>query len=933
MRFCNWLLTAAAVSCVSAPVLAGDVVVYAAPAEWVAPKTLGASKSAGPAFALYDVQVHMEGGVVSTYQDSAIRMSTPVMLTQAGTITAEWMPDKGDLIIHRIELLRDGEVIDLLAQGAKFEVLRREQNLERRAVDGRRTATLAVPGMRVGDVLRVAYTITLADQALGAEMQSITGLPVKPFQIDNGEVTVSWPKSEPVQWAAFQGPDGLKAVEKGETTSVAIPLPLPKRPEVAASAPARYDFPSILQATTFADWPEVSRTMAAVFEPKTGFAKDGPLAEQVAEIARQTSDPLDRAALATRFVQDKISYLANGMDGGNYIPQSPDETWEQRYGDCKAKTVLLVSMLRALGVNAEPFAVRSAAGDALPELLPMPGGFDHVIVHAVIDGVDYWLDGTSIGTRRDNIDVVPPFFNGLALRKDGAELVPLTPRLPKSPLHKIVLTYDSSAGVRVPAMYDVDFAFSGPMAASLRTASEQLEGDALRSAVLSMIAPTIGGSQATSATIEYDDVSGFAHVKAKGILTPPWKRKDEIMQLVPPGAPVSNVSFDADRARQAWRGVPLLLNGPNYSDYTFSVILPHQGSGFSLHGDKAIKTTIAGIEIASDASLSGNRMAVRQTVRSAADELAAPAIPDAVRAYAAVSNNLPRIEADSDTLMEWDYVGPKRKLLVPLDKAYAELIAQASEPEDQAASYVNRANFRSGIGELAGAESDLDQAIAKGATADMYYDRARVRQAQGNLSGALADYRQVESLDGKGASLPAQAELLGRMGRYDESLAAAREYADYAETPSDAQQTEGAALMWAGQKEEGLSMVRKAADRRPGDAHLLNAICWQGGIWNVVDASIMDACNGAVEKSNWSAPFLDSRAVAYYRLGKFEDALRDQNAALAASPDLMPTRFMRGVVRIKLGDKKGGNQDIANALQLNPDLKAQYAAYGIEPAR
>ncbi|HEY8603384.1 DUF3857 domain-containing protein [Tsuneonella suprasediminis] len=933
MKVHNWFLATTAIVCISTSALAGDTVTYAPPADWVAPKPIDAARSAGPAFALYDVQVHLEGGVVSTYQDSAIRMSNPAMLTQAGTITAEWMPDKGDLTIHRIELLRDGEVIDLLAQGAKFEVLRREQNLEQRTVDGRRTATLAVPGARVGDIMRIAYTITSKDQALGAEMQSVTGLPLKPFPIDNGEVTVSWPKSETIRWAAFQGPNDLEAVANGEMTSVTIPLPLPKRPEVASLAPLRYTFPSILQATTFADWSAVSRTMAAVFEPETKFEADGALAEQVSEIARQTRNPLDRAALATRFVQDKISYLANGMDGGNYIPQSPDETWQQRYGDCKAKTVLLVSMLRALGIDAEPLAVRSSAGDALPELLPMPGGFDHVIAHAVIDGVDYWLDGTSIGTRRENIDVVPPFFYGLPLREGGAELVPLAPRLPASPLQKAVITYDSSAGVHVPAIYDVDLAFSGPMAATMRTASEQLEGDALRSAVLAMMARTIGDSQAISTTIEYDDASGLAHVRAKGILTTPWRRKDEIMQLVPPGAPASEVSFDADRARQAWSNVPLLLNGPNYRDYTFTVILPDGGRGFSLHGAKSIKTKIAGIEIASNASLSNDRVSVMQGVRSAADELAAPDIPEAARAYAAVSNSLPRIEAETDTLRRWDYVGANRKLLVPLEKAYAELIEQATEPEDQAANYVNRANFRSGIGDLAAAEADLDQAIIKGATVEMYYDRAQVRQAQGNLSGALADYRQVESLGGKGASLPAQAELLGRMGRYDESLAAAREYADYAETPSDAQQTEGAALMWAGQKEEGLSMVRKAADRRPGDAHLLNAICWQGGIWNVVDASIMDACNGAVEKSNWSAPFLDSRAVAYYRLGKFEDALRDQNAALAASPDLMPTRFMRGVVRIKLGDKQGGNQDIANALQLNPDLKAQYAAYGIEPAK
>lgn len=917
----------------ASPALAEDAVIYAGPAGWVAPKSINNIKASGPMVALYDVQIHMEDGVVSTYRDTAVRMSSPAILTEQGTISAEWMPDKGDLIIHRAELLRDGKVIDLIAEGAQFEVLRREQNLENRMVDGSRTATLVAPGVRVGDIMRVAYTVTSKDQALGAEMESTINLPAKPSPIDNGTVTVSWPRSENIRWASFHGPDDIRAVEDGDIAKVSIALPLPKQAEMPDFSPARYTFPPIVQATTFADWPKVSQAMDAVFAPKIGFDKDGPLARQVAEIARQTSDPLARMALATQLVQDKISYLSNGMNGGNYIPQSPDETWQLRYGDCKAKSVLLVSILRELGIAAEPFVVRSSAGDVLPELLSMPGAFDHIIAHAVVNDVDYWLDGTSIGTRRENIDVVPPFFYGLPLRSDGAELVSLASRLPDSPNIKMAVTYDSSAGVYVPALFDVELAVNGSTALNLRSASEHMDEDALRSSVMSMMSPIVGDHQVISTTIDYDDVTGFTHVKSRGIASTPWKRINENVEFTPVSTPISEFSFNVDRTRKAWKEIPFLIGSSDYRDYTVSLILPDQGNGFTLHGAEEIQATIAGVEFASDASLSKNRVSLRQTARFGVSEVAAQVIPGALRAHAALSSSLPRIEANPDALMPWDYVGEKRKLLAPLEKAYAELIAQSSEPEHQAAAYAKRAEFRSSVGELASAEADLDQAIAKGAIVDMYFDRAVLRKKRGDLSGVLADLRQFESLEGNGISLRWQVPVLGRMGKFDESLAAAREFADYAKTPSEAQALEGEALVWAGRKEEGFSLLRSAVESTPGNAELLFELCWQAGAWNVVDDSIIDACNKAIEKSNSSADTLNSRATAYYRLQRYADALRDQNAALAANPNLTPARFMRGVVRIKLGDKKAGDQDIANALRLDPDLKAQYAVYGIEPGK
>lgn len=110
---------------------------------------------------------------------------------------------------------------------------------------------------------------------------------------------------------------------------------------------------------------------------------------------------------------------------------------------------------------------------------------------------------------------------------------------------------------------------------------------------------------------------------------------------------------------------------------------------------------------------------------------------------------------------------------------------------------------------------------------------------------------------------------------------------------------------------------------------LLNAKCWYLGIWNMVSDRLADVCTTAVEKAASPPPVLDSRAMAYYRLGRLQDALKDLETALAVNPELTPSLFMRGVVRRALGDN-AGERDIAAALARQPSLERTYGRYGIK---
>ena len=68
---------------------------------------------------------------------------------------------------------------------------------------------------------------------------------------------------------------------------------------------------------------------------------------------RNHASETERARAALRLVQDQVRYVFVGLDGGNYTPASVADTWQRRYGDCKAKTVMLMALLREMGISAE----------------------------------------------------------------------------------------------------------------------------------------------------------------------------------------------------------------------------------------------------------------------------------------------------------------------------------------------------------------------------------------------------------------------------------------------------------------------------------------------------------------------------------------------------------------------------------------------------
>ncbi|HXH15921.1 MAG TPA: DUF3857 domain-containing protein [Sphingomonas sp.] len=925
----------ATLSCVaSAPLYASDVPLYQAAPAWIVPAAAPTTATTGvdsPAILIYDTQQRIENGRLWAYMDVASRIASPEMLAQATSLTLPWAPDKGDLIIHELSILRAGQRIDVLAKGQKFTVLRREQALEQRELTGILTATLAVEGLQVGDILRLRASTTAKDDALGGRVQNIVPVLALPVRVGFARARISWPTGTPPRWKMQASGMTVSPVRDSDYTSLDLTLPAPKQVEMPADAPSRFLHAPMLEFATFVDWADVSKTFAPLYGPDAnGIALGSPLAGEVAAIMKAEPSKIGRAQRALELVQEKIRYLAVGMDGGNYVPQKPARTWEVRYGDCKAKTVLLLSLLRAMGIDAEPVLAAVGSGDFVPERLPSAAAFNHVFVKAVIDTETLWLDGTGSGSRLADIHDTPAAGYVLPVRPEGAALVRIATHANARPVIDLSVDADESASVDIPSSFEATAIVQGQPAAMLAMAKTQLAEKEQRDAVGAFLQTFMGESQFSDTSITSDPVTGTVTLKAHGVTSTTWttddrRRKRSVDRLL------DQLSFDPDRSKASWASIPVAVNAPAGIRYRLRLRLPDGGRGFSLEGGPNLKAHIAGYDVVRDARRPGGMFTLDERIDTVGGEIANARIPTERDAITTAKARAPRIVAPVDTRRRWDLTAgdpPGATQIKAVEAVFAKAIANDLE---EASGYTSRASLRSGIGDRRGAVADLTQAIAIAPTVALYLQRSAISYELADMTGALADAEAARALDpssgdaiGRVSSIKAErGDLAGAIALLDERIALG------GNLRNTYRETKASVLGEYGDPAASLALFDSLIDDKPGSPSLMNERCWVKGTRQLMLESALKDCTSAIELSSDTSSALDSRALVWYRLGKYEEALADLDAVLAAAPGQAESHFMRAIVLASLQRNAESVKELAIARRLKPSVDKQYARYKI----
>ena len=147
------------------------------------------------------------------------------------------------------------------------------------------------------------------------------------------------------------------------------------------------------EITTVGSWNDVGAWYWKLIEPQMKASVE--IEQAVIELTKDKKTDVDKAKAIFYWVEDRIRYVGLEFGAGAYEPHSARDVFVNRYGDCKDQATLLVTMLKAAGIEAHPVLVSTRFKGNTSQRLPSPGIFDHAIVMAEIEGKRIWLDPTA----------------------------------------------------------------------------------------------------------------------------------------------------------------------------------------------------------------------------------------------------------------------------------------------------------------------------------------------------------------------------------------------------------------------------------------------------------------------------------------------------------------------------------------------------------
>ncbi len=515
-----------------------------------------------------DVRVHLDDKGQAQYVGYRLRILHPNAL-QLGNISIVWNPAAGAPTVHVIKIYRDNEVIDVLEK-TSFEILRREDQLEAARLDGMLTAVLHVPDLRVGDELEVGFTTRVSDPSLGDKSAGLLFLSPSPAS-GRYDLGLDWEKG---QKPTIKMTPDMAPFAKQSDHAIAFRFDNPPTLTPPKDAPPRFQWQRIVEYSDFPDWAAVSRHFAPLFDKAATLADASPLKQEASRIAASAKTPMERASAALKLVQQDVRYIYVGLNGGNLTPATADETWQRRYGDCKAKTALLLALLKQLNIEAEAVLVNASGGDdGLDQRLPNPGMFDHVLVRARIDGLPYWLDGTLPAVVPPSPAPVLPFRWVLPLTDKGSGIEYREWHPSKTPQEITMVDMDVRDGLDQPAKVTTTTIYRG-----VKGLQQQLQFSGLSPDQMTALRQQMVGE--TWRTVDdvqwrYDQKAQASVLTIKGSWTLDWTDDGNGAKSIALPGGGFNPPDRRVRPPEQDQSLPFLNKGdPDYDCYVTTVRLP-----------------------------------------------------------------------------------------------------------------------------------------------------------------------------------------------------------------------------------------------------------------------------------------------------------------------------------------------------------------------
>ncbi|MDR3508826.1 MAG: DUF3857 domain-containing protein [Caulobacteraceae bacterium] len=841
---------------------------YGPPGAWVIPFPLPTAAEAPEGAPVRvidsDSQIRVGDGGSEMYVTYRLKILKPEGLS-AGNIVATWSPSSDDITIHGLKIIRAGQVTDVLAK-TRFQIIQREDNLDAAMLDGGLTATLQVPGLQVGDELEFAATVRRRDPIFGEKAGGFMQLPVAGMP-GAFRARLVWPDSVPLHWRATPDLGAVSALDRDGKQELVYELRDPKAAVPTDGAPARLNVRRRFVYSGFESWKDVSNRVFPLFDKASQLTPNSPVRLEAAKIAATAKDPQERAEAALKLVQDRIRYVYVGLDGRNYRPADADETWSRRFGDCKAKSVLLMALLRELGVEAEPVLVNSQGGDGADQLLPTPTAFDHVVVRTHFGGKAWLLDGTRLGDGRLETLSPPVYRWVLPLRPGPADLEPIKPEPLLRPLESTVLEVDASAGFDKPAKVKVEQVIRGDGVAVMRSSLAGLSAEDAEHMLKRYWSREASWVEPDSVAWRYDDYENLIVLTMTGVGQPDWSGDDQDDRSLEIYSAGFNPPNKLHRPKEQDQTAPWVTGFPEFKRWTTLITLPPATAKWRwAYFSDPVHERLGGSSYWREASLKDGVVRTTMSRRVFAPEISAA---DA----AALNDRLPHFNNKMSTVYQ-----AKAE-----PKADPDLNGK-TKPAQDPVTLTEAANRLYRKGQFSAAALTYDKALAVDSTSlTATIGKAESLDSIGDREGGLHVIDAAIKVDHDPNLALVRASILSQAGRIQEAMATL-----------DA---------LSASHHDNVALLRQVA----GEA-----------VYAGADAHAVATLDAVVAMAPTDGDLHRQRALILDEVGRLDDALAELNEANRLEPENGLTLAHRAKLLERLGRQRDAQADIDEAWRIDP---------------
>ncbi|AIK96087.1 DUF3857 domain-containing transglutaminase family protein [Candidatus Odyssella acanthamoebae] len=380
---------------------------------------------------------------------------TKKAIDQAGEIEIDFLPHYQKLVIHRINVVRKGDVLNKLQSSHYFVSDTVRSNADQLHA-GPGQIRIVFNDLHPGDILDFSYSVLGVRPSMTQEFTASINLTTS-YSLMYRRLTVIKLISKQLYWKGEGETYTFSCVNVDSLPgydAVCFTVEPTYLVHSAEYIPLQDDPESRLFITDQKSWSSVVATIMRDYQV-SDHTRDYLRANIMPHILKLTSVD-DQIVACLDYVQRRIRYVSFNEPVHFRRPYSVEKTIENGFGDCKDKSFLLVAMLEVLGIEAFSVLVNSTYPDYPSHTLPTGSAFNHVIVFVFYQGKEYWVDPTCEG-EEGNLSV-----RGTVPKGDALILSPLTQNL-------VRINADQISCIYITESFDFTHAVSGQLTIAVET--------------------------------------------------------------------------------------------------------------------------------------------------------------------------------------------------------------------------------------------------------------------------------------------------------------------------------------------------------------------------------------------------------------------------------------------------------------------------------